>query len=45
MANVTISTQAFRQRVIDKQRDDEARVNMLQRSLAATRALSDANAK
>jgi hypothetical protein len=40
-----ISLQAFRQRAIDKQREDEARVQMLQRSIAATQALGDANAK
>jgi hypothetical protein len=40
-----ISVQAFRQRAIDKQREGEARVQMLQRSIAATRALDDANAK
>ena len=40
-----MSLQAFRQRAIDKQRGDEARVQMLQKSLAATQAMGDANAK
>jgi hypothetical protein len=40
-----LSLQAFRQRALDKQRGDEARVQMLQKSLAATQAMGDANAK
>jgi hypothetical protein len=40
-----LSMQAFRQRALDKQRGDEARVQMLQKSLAATQAMGDANAK
>jgi hypothetical protein len=40
-----ISNQEWRQRALDKQRDDEARVGVLQKFLSQTRALGDANAK
>ena len=40
-----LSTQQWRQRGIDKQREEEARINMLQRSLAQQQSMGDANAK
>jgi len=45
MASGIISNQAWRQRSLDKQRDDESRVKTLQKFLASTQAQSDTNAR
>jgi len=45
MASGIISNQAWRQRALDKQRDDESRVKTLQKFLASTQAQSDTNAR
>ena len=40
-----ISNQAWRQRALDRQREDEARINTMRQFVSQNSALSDANAK